>query len=248
MGHFPSTRPELIAEHLGLDSVDVGAQRLYPGPVGGGAARFPASAPQNLGFPSVGALAKLGCQTALPDPRLAADQVSASMPRPSTYEGRLELSQLTFATDEVRCGFGAARRFGAGRRSPLLPLGVHRALPSEIERGILPQDRLVEALKLLAGLYPELFDQCLASAPVSVEGIGLPARSVQGQHQLAARTLAQRLGPHQALELAHDVRVATAFEICRDTVLEPRDLALGEGLEGEVGQRRPAPQRQGVAQ
>src|SRR5919197_208217 len=71
---------------------------------------------------------------------------------------------------------------------------------------------------------------------------------------MAAQALAQRRLLDERLELASQVRVRAALEVGFDAflerpqpqLLEVRDVRLREGLEGEVGEGRPTPQRERV--
>ena len=64
------------------------------------------------------------------------------------------------------------------------------------------------------------------------------------------------MGGDELLQLADQLRLAAGREVGLDArldggqtlLLQPRDLGLRERLEGELGERRPAPQRQRLAQ
>ena len=93
-------------------------------------------------------------------------------------------------------------------------------------------------------------------APKGLERLGLATGAVQAEHQLAAEPLAQRMLPHERLQLADDLGMTARGELGVDPLLErgqpqllqPHDLRLGERLIREVRERRPAPQRQRLAQ
>ena len=118
------------------------------------------------------------------------------------------------------------------------------------------QDRLLKPLQLLARLEPKLLRQLAAGGSVGVERLGLARRPVERQHQLVAQALPEWMRGDQALELAHELRVATTGQVGVDPLLqrrpaqllEPGDLVLDEGFVGEVGQRGAAPQRERPAQ
>jgi hypothetical protein len=103
---------------------------------------------------------------------------------------------------------------------------------------------------------PELFGQELAEVPEGLERLGLPAGPVQGEHQLSAQALAERVLEHQGLQLADEVDVAAELEVNLDPLLERRHasrvqagrLHHAQALGGEVGQRWAAPQGQRCAQ
>jgi hypothetical protein len=91
---------------------------------------------------------------------------------------------------------------------------------------------------------------------VDPERLGLPPGAVEGEHQLHAEALAERMLGHEPLELRDEIGVAAEREVDVDTFLERRQpqlletagLELHEALVGEVGKRRPAPERERPAQ
>ena len=95
-----------------------------------------------------------------------------------------------------------------------------------------------------------------ARVRVDVQGVALPAASVQREHQLAPKALPVRVLGDQRLELGHQRGVPSAGEVGVDSSLEgpePKlvqacDLGLCERLVREVGQRRAAPERECVGQ
>ena len=101
-------------------------------------------------------------------------------------------------------------------------------------------------------LQAELFQQQLPDLAVGLQGVGLAAGAVQGEHELAAEPLAQRLVGDQALELADQLGPGAEGQVGLDPLLhadqpqllQPGDLGLGERLVAEVGQGRPPPQGQ----
>jgi hypothetical protein len=78
----------------------------------------------------------------------------------------------------------------------------------------------------------------------------LAVAAVQGEHQLRAQALAQRVAPDQGFQLADELSLAAEREIGFDQLLErheaellePCDLLLGKRLVGEIGQWRAAPE------
>src|SRR5262249_35900273 len=118
------------------------------------------------------------------------------------------------------------------------------------------QDRLLEKLKLCRGLDAQLLDERLTGLPVSLEGLRLPARAVEGQHELPAEPLPQRILGHEGLELPHALRVAPELDLGIDhllvgggaELLHAGDLDLGEQLVGEIRERRTAPERERFAE
>ena len=101
-----------------------------------------------------------------------------------------------------------------------------------------------------AGLDAESVDERRARRLVRLERLGLAARPVQREHQLGAEVLAERMLPHERLQLADQLRVPSVREVELDPLLEAReaellqtgDLGLGEALVGEVRERISAPQ------
>ncbi len=75
------------------------------------------------------------------------------------------------------------------------------------EARLVPEDLRLESLELGTGLDPELVDEASASILVHLEGLGLPARAIQREHQLPPEGLPQRMVAHERLELTDDVAV-----------------------------------------
>ena len=124
-------------------------------------------------------------------------------------------------------------------------LGAAAARRRRRRARLLPQDRAVQLLERRARLDPELVDERAPRVLVHLERLGLPARPVEREHQLAAEPLAQRMLRDERLELADELGVAPELELGVDPLLErrqpqllePRDLRLRERLEREVGER-----------
>ena len=129
----------------------------------------------------------------------------------------------------------------------MLHLG-HRAA-ADRER-LLAEDRGVHSAQERARLEPELLDEELAAFAVDLERLRLPARAVEGEHQLRPQPLAQRIGADEPLELGDEVgvlpdrqlRLGALLEEGEAELVEPRDLLLRERLVAEVGQRLAPPQ------
>src|SRR5262249_39835720 len=92
--------------------------------------------------------------------------------------------------------------------------------------------------------------------PVRLERFSLPARAVEGEHELPAEPLRERILGDQRLELTHDLRVTPELELGLDQFLarggaqlfHAGDLDLGERLVGEIRERRTAPERERLAE
>jgi hypothetical protein len=177
-------------------------------------------------------------EAALPDSRLAGQQIETAATREAIVEPGKESAEFALPADEAATGPGR-RRIGSRGHG--------------IERGILAKDRLLELAQLPSRLDPELLDQCPPRRAVDVERLRLTTRAIQGEHELAARPLAQRMVGHQALELADHLRMPSEAQLGLDSVLarrEPKllqasDLGLDRPLIGEIRQRRTPPDVEG---
>ena len=137
-------------------------------------------------------------------------------------------------------------------RNPRRPLVGGRAR----ERGIVLEDRALEPVELLARLDAELVDQQPPPVAVDLQRLRLPPRAVEGEHELSAQALAQRVFTDERLELGDDVLVSCQREIGFDALLETHEPALlqagdrrlRERLVGDVRKRRPSPECEGVRQ
>jgi hypothetical protein len=84
----------------------------------------------------------------------------------------------------------------------------------------------------------------LLQALVGLERLGLAARAVEGEHQLAAEALAEWMVGDERLELSDEVGVTTEREVGLDQVFEGDEtkffesgsFASAERLRGELGQ------------
>ena len=89
-----------------------------------------------------------------------------------------------------------------------------------LQRGVLGQDRSFELLELATGLEPELVDQPTPRDAVALERVGLATRSVQREHQLTDKALAQGMLVHERLELPDQPCVLAQRELRVDPLLE----------------------------
>ena len=114
------------------------------------------------------------------------------------------------------------------------------------------EDGSLEALELIVRLEPELLVQQPPARAVDLERVCLAAAAIEGQHQLAAQTLAQRMLGDARLELRDDRAMASELEHRLESsldgleakLLEAPDLALGEVRERKIGEGRPTPDGQ----
>lgn len=108
----------------------------------------------------------------------------------------------------------------------------------------------MELAYLSARLDPKLVDERPARRLVGIQRLRLPAAPVEGEHQLPAQALTQRMLRHERLQLPCQLGIPTRVQILLDPLLEAgeveilqtRDLGLGETAVGEVGERRASPE------
>ena len=236
LGEVGGARAQLPAQRGGIGRADVRAQRLHPRPVRGRAAGLPAAADEDQRAARAGTRGELLGEPALADPRLADEQEQPPVAGLGVVEAGGQLRELAVAPDE-----GA----GDDLRRRLRERG-------EIQPRILGEDRALELAQPLARLDPQLVGQRAAGVAVGLQRVGLPVGPVEREHELRPQPLTVGVLGDQALEPPEQVGVAAESELGLGQQLEgrgaqvvkARDLALGEGLEGQVRQRPPAPQRE----
>ncbi len=124
-----------------------------------------------------------------------------------------------------------------------------------IERGILAQDRLLQAPQLGPRLQPERLHERVAGVAEDVERLGLPARAVEREHQQRADALAQRVLVDQRAQPADRLAVAPGVEVVLERqlgrrqmqLLEPAHLRGRERLLEHAGERGSVPERERLA-
>ena len=77
---------------------------------------------------------------------------------------------------------------------------------------------MLERLQRLARLDSELVDEQAARLSVERERVGLPARTVEGNHQLSPRPLLEGLLTHDRLELRDELPRPTESELRIDPI------------------------------
>ena len=125
---------------------------------------------------------------------------------------------------------GGARDSGSARRG-------------QVERGVVREDLLVQALQLGAGLDADLLDELRARGTVGGERLRLAARAIEREHPLGVQALAQRvrrderveLGDHLGMPAGRQVRVDRHLGRAQAQLLEPADLGAPRTA------RRPGP-------
>ena len=85
-----------------------------------------------------------------------------------------------------------------------------------------------EFLKLQGRLDSELLVERLPGAAVELERVGLPARTVEREHQLGARAFAERHPRDELLELRYQARVPAEREVSLDPFLERGEAGVFE--------------------
>jgi hypothetical protein len=99
---------------------------------------------------------------------------------------------------------------------------------------------------------PELLDEGVSGSAIDLEGLCLPPGAVQRKHPLRDEPFLERVPGGERLELADHVGVPPESQIGLHPLAqggEPKlfqavDLGLREGLVGEFGERRAAPERE----
>ena len=113
----------------------------------------------------------------------------------------------------------------------------------------------MQLAQAVARLEAELLAEQSPALVVSVERLRPAPRAIQREHQLSAQPFAQRVAPHQRVELWHELGVTPQREVDLDPRLErPKpgvvELACyrrGKGLVLEVGERPASPEAEPLA-
>jgi hypothetical protein len=90
---------------------------------------------------------------------------------------------------------------------------TRNALPRQLERGVLRQNRPLEVLKILARLDAELVHESRASLQVDVERVGLAAAAVEREHELRTESLSKRVQGEKRLEVGDDLGMPPEPEV-----------------------------------
>src|SRR5262245_27226055 len=126
----------------------------------------------------------------------------------------------------------------------------------DAERRVLTEDRVLQSLELGPRLKAQLIAQRASHTPKGCECVDLTSTSVEREHQLAVEMLAERLIRNKRLEFGNELEMPREREFGLDSFLEgdqaqlldPRDLALGKCLVGDVGKSNAAPEAERLAQ
>ena len=115
-----------------------------------------------------------------------------------------------------RLGLDGLRRFA---RLAVTPSGSSRVLLRQVELGVLAQDGLVQLAQVAARLDAELLDEPAPGRLVDIQRVGLAATAVEGEHELAAQALLQRVLGREGFQLADQLGVLAEREIGLDRAL-----------------------------
>ena len=114
------------------------------------------------------------------------------------------VAPVTSATTMLTCRRRRSRVFGGAAAGAA---GAGHRGRRKIELGILGEHQPLQPPQLLAGLEPELLGEEAARVAVDGERVGLAPGAVEGEHEVGARALAERLGRHQLLQLGDQLGV-----------------------------------------
>ena len=174
----------------------------------------------------------------------------ARLPRPARPDERHEPAvveelwhrpQLGFATDQTHERRRKVHhRFGRWRPA--------------IERRVLPQDGLLEMPQRHRRSQAELIAKSPPVILIRRERVGRPSRTIEGVHELAARTLAKRIRSDPGNELGHKSSTFSRVEALLSPLLLSRGPQFDElsrfgirpTLVGELRVRCAPPQRQRI--
>ena len=156
------------------------------------------------------------------------------------------------------CGCEEARADDSDHEAASARRARHRGcgLRGRVKLRILLENRALEVLQLPAWLQSELLVERAPALLVGGERLRLAAGSVEALHQLGTQALAERILADEGLELGEKLRVAAEGQLGIGSLLErglaklleTGDLGLREVLVGDVVERRPTPETEGVVE
>src|SRR5205823_7578451 len=104
-----------------------------------------------------------------------------------------------------------------------------------------------------AGLEEEVLGAQAAGRAVDVEGVGLPSRAVEREHQEGSPPLPDRMFGDERLQLGDHLALVAAAEVGLETILECLEAQLVQALGlaakrlgGQAGEGGAAPEGEGV--
>ncbi len=100
------------------------------------------------------------------------------------------------------------------------------------------EDRGLELVQRRARLDPELADEQLSRRRVHGQCVGLATRTVEREHELGTKALAERMFPDERVDLGDELRVPSQREIGVDALLENDQAKLLEARYRRLGKSR----------
>src|SRR5439155_8660982 len=97
---------------------------------------------------------------------------------------------------------------------------LRRSAAFELQGRILPQNRALELLERRARVDAQLVDERPARILVCLERFGLSSGAVEGEHQMSAEALAQRVLADETAQLRDQLRVTTQHKVRLNPLLE----------------------------
>jgi len=108
-----------------------------------------------------------------------------------------------------------------------------QGLTAEVERDILPENLLLDVLKLGRWIDPEFCGEHLTRSLVSRERVTLAARTVQGNHQVSPRPLPERMVSDEPLQLGDEVVMPSKGQVGTYPLLDGGDAHFFQA--GDLG-------------
>jgi hypothetical protein len=250
-------RAERGAELVVLEGCEQPADDLGPRPERGCTTALVAATPDRGRAAGRRVGDQLLGESALADPRFAAQQDDAATARQDLLQVVVQGSQLAVTAHERQADHDVVvRSFGradATSRPLRGRLGCRRLdHHGRRQRGIVGQHGSLERLELGPGVHAQLLDQHGTSVLVLPQGLGLTPAPVQRQDELGAEPLAEGMRSHEVDQRRHHLRVPSRVElrVGESFVRGQHELGQpGRGLPGErvvhqACERMPAHQRQ----
>jgi hypothetical protein len=159
-----------------------------------------------------------------------ADRAGRDRRQPGRAAGRRHHRRGDTGGDEQRAAGGEQEQAAAASR-PVRGTPGRGALESRV----VLEDLALQRTQLRPRLETQLLVESPLRLPVGIQRVRLPARAVEGEHQLATQPLTERMGGDERLQLGHGLGVP-ALELGVDSLLDCEQPQLFEA--GDVGLRR----------
>jgi hypothetical protein len=170
----------------------------------------------------VGVQPQLVEEAGLPDARLSDDDGDAAVSGGCSRQHVREVRQLVLPTDERRAGRGWRRCRRVARGSRWLP----------IKGGRVGEEVGFQPAQVGARVEARGVGECPTAPPDGAEGVGLPARSVQGDGEQAVEPLVERMLPGLGFEEGEGAVVVADGETRLGRGLDRRRPGAGEASRG----------------